>query len=87
MRTLLMMSIKTKIGQGGRVVIPASYRKELGIKPGDHVMIFLEAGEVRILTAKQAIKRAQALVRRYIPEGKLLSEELIQERRKEAMDD
>ncbi|MCH9037476.1 MAG: AbrB/MazE/SpoVT family DNA-binding domain-containing protein [Chloroflexi bacterium] len=82
-----MMNIKTKIGLDGRVVIPANYRKQLGIKPGDHVMMLLEDGEIRILTAKQAIKRAQALVRRYVPEGRMLSEELIQERREAAVDD
>ena len=79
-----MATVKTKVGQGGRVVIPANYRKQLGIKPGDHVMMLLEDGEIRILTAKQAIKRAQALVRRYVPEGRMLSEELISQRREEA---
>ncbi|MCH7997735.1 MAG: AbrB/MazE/SpoVT family DNA-binding domain-containing protein [Chloroflexi bacterium] len=78
------MSIKTKIGLGGRVVIPANYRKQLGIKPGDEVIVTLDHGELHILTLDQAIKRAQALVRRYVPEGRMLSEELISQRREEA---
>ena len=79
-----MNEIKTKIGEGGRLVIPAGYRKALGLKPGDDVVLFLEEDEIRIVTACQAIQRAQALVRRYVPKERKLSEELIRERREEA---
>ena len=78
-----MSELKTKIGEGGRLVIPAAYRKALGLKPGDEVILALEEGEIRVLSTRQAIARAQTLVRRYIPEGRRLSEELIQERREE----
>ena len=79
-----MGSVKTKISNGGRIVIPVAYRKELGINPGDDVVLTLEEGEIRLITARQAIKRAQKMVRRYVPEDMSLSEELIQERREEA---
>lgn len=78
-----MSEIKTKIGDGGRLVIPAKYRQALGLKPGDEVVLLLEEREIRIVSMRQAIKQAQALVRRYVPEGRNLSEELIQERREE----
>ncbi len=81
-----MDSVKTKMSDGGRVVIPVAYRKELGINPGDDVVLTLEEGEIRLITAHQAIKRAQKIVRRYIPEDVSLSEELILERREEAAD-
>ena len=81
-----MNSVKTRISNSGRLVIPASYRKELDIKPGDDVVLTLEEGGIRLVTARQAIKHAQKLVRRYIPKGQQLSQELIQERRKEAAD-
>ena len=42
-----------------------------------------KAGEIHVSTPEQAIKHAQALVRRYVPPGRLLSEELIAERRLE----
>lgn len=77
--------MKTKIHEGGRLVIPAAYRKALGLKPGDEVLLILEDDEIRVVSTRQAIARAQALVRRYIPEGRSLSEELIQERREEAI--
>lgn len=79
-----MGEVKTKLGAGGRIVIPAGYRKALGVKPGDEVLLLLEEDGIRIVTARQAIRRAQALVRRYIPEGRTLSKELIRERREES---
>ena len=51
---------------------------------GDEVLLRLEDGELRVHTFDQAVRRAQAIVREYIPEGRLLSEELIAERRREA---
>ena len=79
-----MNSIKTQIGEGGRVVVPARYRKELGLKPGDDVILVLEDGEVRITTLPMVIQRAQEIVRRYNPEGRSLVDELIRERVDEA---
>ena len=76
--------MKTTIDKGGRLVIPSVYRKALGIKPGDAVMLILEDGQLKIITRHQALAQAQALVRKYIPAGRSLSEELIQERREEA---
>jgi AbrB family looped-hinge helix DNA binding protein len=76
--------MKTTIREGGRIVIPAAYRKALGLKPGDEVRLTLEDGEIRVVSTRQAIARAQTLIRRYIPKGRSLSEELIKERREEA---
>lgn len=78
-----MSEIRAKLRSGGRLVIPSKYRRALSIKPGDEVVLVLEEGEIRIVTARQAIRRAQAIVRHYIPAGRNLSEELIQERREE----
>ncbi len=79
-----MASVRTKVTQGGRIVIPAEFRRALGIRTGDEVILSVEGEELRVLTPEHAIKRAQALVRRYVPEGRLLTEELIAERRAEA---
>ncbi len=79
-----MDTVVTKLGQGGRVVLPAQFRKALGVKTGDDLILSLRDGEVRIFTRQQAIRRAQGMLRRYIPEGRILSEELIAERRAEA---
>ncbi|WP_447974938.1 AbrB/MazE/SpoVT family DNA-binding domain-containing protein [Nitrospira sp. Kam-Ns4a] len=78
-----MKSFRTHLSQGGRVVIPADYREALGLKPGDDVMLFLEENEVRLITPHQAVKRAQSLVRQYVPPGRTLTEELLKDRRQE----
>ena len=79
-----MTKLLAKIGEGGRLVIPAEYRKALGVATGDDVVLILEGENIHISTPKQGIRRAQELVRAYLPEGLSLSEELIAERRAEA---
>lgn len=76
--------MKTTIREGGRLVIPAAYRRALGLKPGDEVLLTLEDGEIRLVGTRQAVARAQNLLRHYIPAGRSLSEELIRDRRDEA---
>ena len=44
----------------------------------------LEDGEMRMVTFRKAVQRAQELVRKYVPEGRDLVEELLRERREEA---
>lgn len=79
-------AIWTKVEAGGRVVIPAPFRRALGLEEGQAVLLVLEEkdGAVRLLTREAALKRAQDIVSRYVPAGVSLSEELIQERRAEA---
>jgi AbrB family looped-hinge helix DNA binding protein len=76
--------MKTKIHDNGRLLIPAPFRKALDLKPGDEVNLVLEDGEIRVISTRQAISKAQALVRHYVKKDRSLSEELIQERREES---
>ncbi|HEY5005184.1 MAG TPA: AbrB/MazE/SpoVT family DNA-binding domain-containing protein [Ktedonobacteraceae bacterium] len=78
-----MIDIRAKLAEGGRIVIPVEYRQALGLHVGDEVILRLEDGEVRIFTPQQAIKRAQELVRRYVPGERSLSDELLEERKME----
>jgi bifunctional DNA-binding transcriptional regulator/antitoxin component of YhaV-PrlF toxin-antitoxin module len=78
-----MNQIKTKLGEGGRIIIPPEYLQVLGMEVGDTVILRLENGEVRIFTQKEAIRKAQELVNTYLPEERSLSDELIEERRME----
>ena len=76
--------VRLRINENGRVVIPAAFRKELGIKPGDEVILRLDDGELRITTMKQRMERAQRRARQYVKPGVSLVDELIAERREEA---
>jgi antitoxin PrlF len=82
-----MRPVKARLAAGGRLVIPADYRKALGLRVGDEVILRLEGHEVRISTPDQAIQRAQELVERYVADGRSLVAELIAERRAESARD
>ena len=79
-----MTEARLRVNENGRVVIPAVFRKALGIKAGDEVIARLEEDELRITTVRSRIARAQRLVRQYIKPGRSLADELIAERRREA---
>ncbi len=51
---------------------------------GDVLFARLEGGEIKLLTPKAAMLRAQAIVRQFVPEGVSLVDELIADRRREA---
>jgi AbrB family looped-hinge helix DNA binding protein len=80
----LRQEARTRVNENGRVVIPAAFRKAMGIKAGDEVVLRIEDNELRILTLKQRIERAQRLVRQHVKAGTSLVDELIADRREAA---
>lgn len=76
-----------KIGSSGRLVIPAQFRKALGVEAGDELLVRVVDGELRLTTPATAIKRAQDLVRRYVPAERSLADDLIRDRRAAATDE
>jgi AbrB family looped-hinge helix DNA binding protein len=79
-----MATHRAKMTEGGRVIIPAEFRRQLGLQPGTEVVMDIADGELRIRSVSQAIERAQSLVRRYLGQGANLADELISERREAA---
>ena len=80
-----MATRRVRIAPGGRVVIPAEFRKALGVGIGDDMVIELNGDELRLRSRQAAIKRVQAMVRKYVPDAsRSLADELIAERREEA---
>lgn len=75
---------RARVNENGRVVIPASFRKTLGIEVGDELVLRIEDNELRISTLQRRVEKAQRLVRRHIKEGTSLVKELIAERREAA---
>jgi AbrB family looped-hinge helix DNA binding protein len=75
---------RQRVNENGRVVIPASFRKALGINIGDEVVLRMEDDELRITTLKRRVERAQRLVRKHVKRGTSLVDQLIAERRKAA---
>jgi AbrB family looped-hinge helix DNA binding protein len=79
-----MVELSTRIAENGRLVIPLSFRRALGIEPGDEIILRLDENELHITTRRQRLAKAKALVRRLFPAGTSLVDELIQERREAA---
>jgi len=75
---------RLRVNENGRVVIPASFRKALGINAGDEVVLSLENDELRITTLRHRLERARRRIRQYIKPGRSLADELIAERREAA---
>lgn len=69
----------------GRVILPAWWRKKEGVDPSTELCVAVtEQGSLVVETREQGLRRARALMRRYIPEGVSLSDEIIADRRAEA---
>jgi AbrB family looped-hinge helix DNA binding protein len=76
------LQTRTRLGEKGRVVIPAAMREALGMDVGG--VLDLRVVELRISTMRSRLQRAQELVRQYVEPGVSLSEELSAERREAA---
>ena len=74
----------TMIRKGGVIQLPGEFLKAMGVAEGEQVQLALDGDVVRVLSRAAAIREAQELVRRYVPEGVSLVDELLAERRAEA---
>jgi AbrB family looped-hinge helix DNA binding protein len=79
-----METVSVKLEKSGRILIPAAIRRELGLKEGSELLLRPNDAGLQVSTRQQAIKRVQAQLRKYAPRGRLLSQELLDERREEA---
>ncbi len=73
-----------RLGKDGGLLIPLAFRKALGVKIGNEVILYWKDGELRITTMKRRIERAQQHARQYVKPGVSLVDELIAERREAA---
>ena len=76
--------IRGKVSGAGRVVVPSELRKEFGIEDGVDVVFSRTRYGIQVTTLDQAIRQAQETVRRYVPEGVSLVDELREDRRQDA---
>ncbi len=69
-------------------MLPSWWRKKAGAGASAELRaVVTEDGSLLLETREQGLRRAKALVRKYVPEGLSLSKELIADRRTEAARD
>ena len=83
-----MTVAKGKLVEGGRIIVPAAFRRAMGIAKGDTVVMELRGDELRIRPSRSALRRIQELARPHAPRAgePLASEQLVVDRRREAGD-
>jgi AbrB family looped-hinge helix DNA binding protein len=79
-----MKSQAVKIIDGGKLIIPAAFRRSLGFDTGDTVVVELDEDGLYVRSLSSAVRRAQQIVREFVPDEVDLADELIAERRIEA---
>jgi antitoxin PrlF len=78
---------RARIEGKGRVLIPASFRSALGLKVGDEIDLRIEDNEIRISTLQTRLTKSRERLRKFIKPGRRLSDELIAERRRSALNE
>ena len=75
-----------KIDSQGRVMLPANWRRRFKVQPSTTLTITEdETGALIVETHEQGVRRAQRLVAAYLkPEQRPMSEELLEDRLREA---
>jgi AbrB family looped-hinge helix DNA binding protein len=74
---------RLKLGEGGRFVIPAAMREEIGVKPGDDLILCVENGELRVRSWLGNLKRIQSELSALKEPGESVVDDFLRERRQE----
>ena len=77
-------SSKVVLSANGRIVIPAAIREQMGFAPGDTLLLEVEDGVLRVEGFAARLKRIQDELLQLAGPERMLSDELIAERRAEA---
>lgn len=73
-----------EVAANGRVVIPISFRRALGVEGGGPLQIRLEDGVVKLMTREAVVRSVQDFVAQHVKRRGSMVDELIAERRAEA---
>ena len=76
-------TLTARLEKNGRILLPAAVRKQLGVKPGDQLLLHVSDDGVHLTTLPMAVRRVQEELRRYVPRGASLADEVIAMRRAE----
>lgn len=72
------------LGESGRIVLPASIRREFGLAPGERLTVSTKNGEIRIMSRKMALENIRAGIIKQRGSLKGILDEFLEEKREEA---
>jgi AbrB family looped-hinge helix DNA binding protein len=72
------------LGESGRIVLPATIRKEAGLKPGNRLTVSYDHGEIKILSRRMALERIRAGIIEHRGSLEGLLDEFLAEKHEEA---
>jgi len=79
------MTYSAKVIKGGKIVIPAELRRELGFADGDRLVLEREGETLVVKSYRQVVREVQQAFRPYQPQdGRSMVDDLMAERRREA---
>jgi AbrB family looped-hinge helix DNA binding protein len=79
-------SIDIKVASNGRMVLPASVRKAMGLHGDAKVILTIEGDQVRLSPIGHGVSRAQALYREHVKQTRTV-EDFLSDRTAEAVTD
>lgn len=68
-----------RIVEGGRIVIPANFRKAIGAKEGDTLILQLDETGLKLMTRAEGLRKAREILAPFLI-GPSLTQEMLEER-------
>jgi AbrB family looped-hinge helix DNA binding protein len=72
------------LGESGRIVLPASIRKQFGMAPGERLTVIADGGEIRIFSRKMILDSVRARILKKRGTLKGILDEFLEERHEQA---
>jgi AbrB family looped-hinge helix DNA binding protein len=73
--------LHTRMSKEGRVLIPAELRHALGLQAEEPLQVYVVDGELRIVSRRQGIRRAQAIAAKASVPGVSVVDEFLADKR------
>ena len=73
--------LHTRMSKEGRVLIPAELRHALGLQAEEPLQVYAVDGELRIVSRRQGIRRAQAIAAKVRQPGASVVDEFLADKR------
>ena len=73
--------LHTRMSKEGRVLIPAELRHALGLQAEEPLQVYVVDGELRIVSRRQGIRRAQAIAAKVRQPGASVVDEFLADKR------